>query len=247
MTDKAKRGRKSPGVKTAIKTLKLFADKRATLFHGQLDWRMVALQELIREKRQEAGEKGLPRDYLSFRAEANQAALHALQKAPPGERYLLLDRIDTLWRDIKRDINPEFERAVVRGDANWLWRMADAIEGKRKPSDAVRRGFDAKVSTLLFQAAILNAKGHRVVGRDIYEVLHKMDSPTDKKPTRVEVEGWFFENRERCIQEIRDLGKLIGLPLPSEQGKHPPTKRARIAPTLNLCSAIKRLQEALRT
>ena len=55
------------------------------------------------------------------------------------------------------------------------------------------------------------------------------------------------QNRNRCIQKIRDLRELIGLPLPDEQGQHRQRKRARIAPTLNVRGAIKRLRQTLST
>jgi hypothetical protein len=241
---KAKRkkggGRKpDSGSKSSIKAQPFadFTDKRAQLFHDQRDWRMIRLQRLLRQETKNVTDKW-PDNYLSMRTAANRAAL---QVVPPRKRYLL-DEITSLWHKIAA----EFERALIHGDTDWLRRQANAIDGKRKLGDAVRGCFDAKVSTLLLQAAILNAKGNRVTASDIYDALNEKDSQTDKRPHGVLVEGLKFENRNRCEQEIRDLGTLIGLPLPDERGKHLKTKRARIAPTLNLHSAIERLRKTLR-
>src|SRR5438552_12300076 len=149
------------GVKSSIKAQPFadFTDKRAQLFHDQRDWRIIRLLQLLRQETN-AGRK-LPDNYLTMRTAANRAAL---QVVPPRKRYLL-DEITSLWREI----DAEFERAVIHGDADWLRRQANAIDGKRKSDDTVRGRFEAKVSTLLLQAAILNANGNRVTASQIYD------------------------------------------------------------------------------
>jgi len=225
-------GRKpASGVKSSIKAqpAQPFTDKRAQLLHDSREWRMVLLRACIGD-----GSK-LPDNYLSARAEANRAALAAMT---PGKRYLLLHKIDSLWRDVRA----QFERAVLDGNADWFRRQADAVE--RKSEDTPRGRFEANVVTLVLQAAILNAKGNGVTASDIYDVLDKKDSQTDKQLHGVLVEGLQRENRNRCIQEIHELARLIGLPLPDIRGKHSKTKSARIAPTLDLRNAIERLRQA---
>jgi hypothetical protein len=236
---KAKRkkggGRKAgSGVKSSMQAQQAqpSTDVRAQLLHDSREWRMVVLRACIGD-----GSK-LPDNYLSARAEANRAALAAMT---PGKRYLLLDKIDSLWRDVRA----QFERAVLDGNADWFRRQAKAIE--RKSGDTARGRFEANLVTLVLQAAILNAKANRVTASDIYEVLNKKDSPTKKQPDGVLVEGLQFENRNRCIQEIRDLARLIGLPLRDVRGEHRKTKRARIAPTLDVRNAIERLRQAVST
>src|SRR6266487_16008 len=92
---------------------------------------------------------------------------HRLRTARAGKgAYVLLTEVDSLFQKLVW----EFESAVIHGDADWFRCQADAIE--RKSGDTPRGRFNAKVSTLLLQAAISNANGNRVTASDIYEVLN---------------------------------------------------------------------------
>jgi hypothetical protein len=131
--------------------------------------------------------------------------------------------MDELWRGLIA----EFEQAVLRGDADWFHRQANVIQGKRKARYTMRGIFEWEVAPLLLQAADLNAKGYRMTAGSIYAGLTKKECPTVRQPHGVKVENCYFENRERCMDAIRELAESLGMPLLKEQGKQPKKKPSK--------------------
>jgi hypothetical protein len=210
--EKRKKGagrKKGSGGKTFIKARPAmpFTDKRAILFHGQLDWRMICLRRILDVIAKNDGK--LPDNYLSARA------VTIMKNALPFRSPM-----DELWGELAA----EFERAVLRGDADWFRAQANVIEGKRKARYTPRGIFEWEVTPILLQAEYLNAKGYRVTAGYIYNGLRKKECPTDQQPHGVKVEGCYFENRERCMDAIRELAENLKMPLPKEQGKRPKKK-----------------------
>ncbi len=124
--------KKQSGVKTSLEPQRESAgENQAKLLHGQRDWRMRRLQELVRE-RHEPDER-LADNHLSARAKAN--AEIARQR-----KYVLLNEVDALWRDL----SAQFERAVLDGDADWFERQAKAIQ-RKAGRDALNQ-FEAAVA-----------------------------------------------------------------------------------------------------
>ena len=169
-----------------------FTDKRAMLFHGQREWRMHCLRRILGLIAKNDGK--LPDNYLSARAAT------IMKNALPFQSPM-----DLLWRELVA----EFEQAVLRGDADWFQRQADAIKGKRKSGYTTLGIFEWEVAPLLLQAADLNAEGYRVAAQHIYAGLTKKESPTDRQPHRIKVEGHPFANPEACCEAIRRLAKLL--------------------------------------
>jgi hypothetical protein len=98
------------------------------------------------------------------------------------------------------------------------------IEGRRNARYTPRGIFEFEVAPILLQAADLNAKGYRVTAGYIYNVLRKKECPTHRQPHGVKVKGCYFENRERCMDAIRELAENLNMPLPKEQGERPKKK-----------------------
>ncbi|MGI8435939.1 MAG: hypothetical protein ACR2NX_03415 [Chthoniobacterales bacterium] len=127
---------KQSGVKTSLEPQRESAGEiQAKLLYGERDWRMMRLQELVRE-RHEPDER-LADNHLSARAKAN--AEIARQK----KSYVLLNEVDALWRDL----SAQFERAVLDGDADWFERQAKAIQ--RETRRDMLNQFESEVAHIL--------------------------------------------------------------------------------------------------
>ena len=217
---KTKRGRKAgSGVFSGIKPeWETWQDIRNRIIYGSVEWRIIRLCQLMRD-----GSK-LPTNYLSSR-KAQWESKWPRKPAPPKKpkptklrfnakrRYVLLDEIDVLWRDV----SAEFERAVLDGDANWFKRQSKAIEKGGMPQ---RVRFNTRVLDLLESAMwgtharagekcddlTLTPAGKftDAMASHIYEALHKQE-----RDGLLIVEGWQFESKGRVMEAIHDIAKRL--------------------------------------
>ncbi len=164
-------------------------------------------------------------------------------------------RIANVWQVYLK----EHKRAVLRGDPDWFDRQAEALRGRYRSSSADKRQFYKAVFMQLFnRARSYDNPSHPVMlelrksfagctAMSVLESLKKENCGTDRQPDRIKVEGHCFENEKRACEEIREFATQFGFKVVREQGKHRETKRARIAPTLDVHGAIKRLRQTLST
>jgi hypothetical protein len=52
-----------------------------------------------------------------------------------------------------------------------------------------------------------------VTAREIYDLLHKKDAATDKRPHAIKVEGHIFKTKQVAIDTIHDIAAEIGFTL----------------------------------
>ncbi len=185
---------KQSGVKTSVDSQRETAKEiQAKLLHGERDWRMMRLQELVREHHE--SDERLPDNHLSARAKAN--AEIARQK-----RYVLLNEIDALWRDL----SAQFERAVLDGDADWFERQAKAIRSRDRRTDIekARDRFEAAVARQLEWAYFQTRAAKQPHGeRPVSFILPVTDEMLEEK--RIEAELKESERRKRLAELDRYL------------------------------------------
>jgi len=229
-----KRARGRPQTLLARMKGKAPEEIRNAIKYGTPAWRVIRLREMI-------GNAQLPDNYLSgqlekFNArmaahvseretiyrkhqthEARSRALRKMRHKPP----IALLPLAVLWRESLA----EFERAVVRGDADWLNELAKSIRGEVSPHP--REQFITKVLDLyeriLWTQMPLEVdlrvtsleKVVKVSATDIFKKL-KIErlSGTDRYPIgALKVEGHIFENKNRVMDAIHDIEKQIGFVL----------------------------------
>jgi hypothetical protein len=213
---KSNRGRK-PGtaVLSGIRPEHEWDDIRARIIYDSAEWRMVALQDLIKNGSQ------LPSNYLSA---PRDVRCSPYAQRPEGV-YPLRNKLCF-----------EFERAVLNADARWFERQAKAIKKGIKLDK--RAQFNAKVVHLL-EIAMWETLGRpdnwrplTDAEREAFPNLRRVPQvvtftpagkSTDKTASDIYnaldveelpnglllVEGWHFENKERVMEAIHDLARQL--------------------------------------